>query len=400
MIIAEKLENGYSILIETIKNEKNKITRMKMIGSLIADLGERSINAVANACNCCWRYAKKSYEFVKGNNTQQSKLEFRGRKPLISKYPDLKQDIKLIIEDSLSIDPRFKSEKQYVKMSISQIKKALIKTGKYDDNSFSNSYLNNLVNNMGFGLKKVQKTKPLKKIDETDAIFENVKKKKEEAMNDDKTALISLDTKDKVLLGAFSRGGKNRIQINAVDHELTNDCLIPFGILDIKKNIPYFFNYTLKPTSLDLVDCIEEFYVEQYLNTPVDKLAILLDNGPDNSGVRTIFLKGLIGISKKYNIKIELIYYPPYHSKYNPVERLWARLENIWNGFLLESKEICLSFMKNLTWKGIASVTKLKEVKYEKGLKVEKKEMSKLESNYIHRTEGIKKWSVLITPQL
>lgn len=197
-------------------------------------------------------------------------------------------------------------------------------------------------------------------IDETDAIFENVTKKKEEAMNDNKTALISLDTKDKVLLGPFSRGGKNRIQINAVDHELTNYCLIPFGILNIKKNTPYFFNHTSKPTSLDLVDCIEEFYVEQYQNTPVNKLDILLDKGPDNSGVRTNFLKGLI-------------YYPPYHSKYNPVERLWARLENIWNGFLLEGKEICLSFMKNLTWKGITSVTKLKEVKYEKGLKVEKK---------------------------
>ena len=75
---------------------------------------------------------------------------------------------------------------------------------------------------------------------------------------------------------------------------------------------------------------------------------IFLDNGPDNSGVRTIFLSGLINIAKKYNIQIELVYYPPYHSKYNPVERLWARLEKIWNGFLLETKEVCLSFMKKL----------------------------------------------------
>ena len=63
-----------------------------------------------------------------------------------------------------------------------------------------------------------------------------------------------------------------------VDHELTNNCLIPFGILDLKKNIPYFFNYTSKPTSLDLVDCIEEFYVEQYLNSDINKLMIFLDN--------------------------------------------------------------------------------------------------------------------------
>jgi len=283
-------------------------------------------------------------------------------------------------------------------MSIQEIKKRLIKTGKYSNKSFSNSSLNNIVNQMGYKLKKVQKIKPLKKIEETDAIFENVQKKKQEAMEDKYTALISLDTKDKVLLGPFSRGGKNRVQIEAVDHELTNNCLIPFGILDIKNNTPYFFNYTSKPTSLDLVDCIEEFYVEQYYNTDVNKLSILLDNGPDNSGIRTIFLKGLIEVSKKYNIKIELIYYPPYHSKYNPVERLWARLENVWNGYLLETKEICLAFMKNLTWKNSHSVTKLKEVKYEKGLTVEKVEMKALENRYITRTQSIKKWSVLIIP--
>ena len=209
--------------------------------------------------------------------------------------------------------------------------------------------------------------------------------------------MISIDTKDKVLLGPFSRNGKNRIQIEAVDHELTNDCLIPFGILDLKNNTPYFFNYTSKPTSLDLVDCIEEFFEEQYLNKDISKLMIFLDNGPDNSGVRTIFLSGLINISKKHNTQIELVYYPPYHSKYNPTERLWARLEKMWNGFLLETKEVCLNFMKNLTWKKTNSVTKLKEVKYEKGLTINKKEMKILEDKYITRTDGIKKWSVLIT---
>ena len=54
--------------------------------------------------------------------------------------------------------------------------------------------------------------------------------------------------------------------------------------------------------------------------------------------------------------------------------------------------------MKNLTWKGVKSITKLKEVKYEKGLTIDKKEMKKLEEKYLARTEGIKKWSVLITP--
>ena len=398
MSISEKLEKMYKNQINNIKNEKNKISKKKMIGSLVLDIGGRCISAIAKALECSRKYVKKCYNFVKNGCMEQIKLEFRGRKRLTEIYPYLEDDIIKIMQNSLSTDPKFKTEKQYVNMTVKEIKKQLIETGRYQENSFSNSSLNNIINEMGYGLKKVKKTKPLKKIEETDAIFDNVHKKKEEGFNNPKIAMISIDTKEKVLLGPFSRNGYNRIQIEAVDHELTNNCLIPFGILDLKSNIPYFFNYTSKPTSLDLVDCIEEFFVEQYLNSDINKLMIFLDNGPDNSGVRTIFLSGLITVVEKYNIEIELVYYPPYHSKYNMQERIWARLENIWNGFLLETVDICLNFMKNLTWNGVKSVTKLKEVKYEKGLTVNKKEMQELEYKHITRTESIKKWSVLITP--
>jgi transposase len=371
---------------------------MIMIGSLVTDIGGHCISAVSKIFNISRATVRKAVLIFNNKINYKLNIETRGRKRLTEIMPELKQDIKKIIEDNLSIDPRFKSETQYVRLTVKEIKKQLIKTGKYTNGSFSNSSLNNLLNDMGYSLKKVQKTKPLKKIKETNKIFENVHKKKNAAMNNNRTALISVDTKDKVLLGPFCRGGKNRIQIEAVDHELTNNCLIPFGILDIKKNLPYFFNYTSKPTSMDLVDCIEVFYKEQYLNTDINKLAILLDNGPDNSGVRTIFLKGLIDLGKKYNIEIELIFYPPYHSKYNPVERLWARLENMWNGFLLETKGICLNFMQNLTWNNVNSITKICEVKYEKGLKIEKKEMNQLEEKHIFREEGLEKWSIVITP--
>ena len=398
MSILQIIKKSYKNLIKVIKNCSNKEQKMKMIGSLAVDIGKRCISALSKIFGLSRITIRKAIKIFENKVFYKKEIETRGRKKLIEKYSSLKEDITKVIENYLSTDPRFKTEKQYVNMTVKEIKKQLIETGKYQENSFSNSSLNNILNSMDYGLKKVQKTKPLKKIEETDAIFDNVNKKKEEGFKDNKMVMISIDTKDKVLLGPFSRNGKNRIQIEAVDHELTNDCLIPFGILDLKNNTPYFFNYTSKPTSLDLVDCIEEFFEEQYLNKDISKLMIFLDNGPDNSGVRTIFLSGLINIAKKYNIQIELVYYPPYHSKYNPVERLWARLEKIWNGFLLETKEVCLSFMKNLTWRNTKSVTKLKEVKYEKGLTTNKKEMKMLEDKYITRTDGIKKWSVLITP--
>ena len=393
MSILQKIKKSYSNLIKSIKNYNNKEEKLIMIGSLAVDIVKRCISALSKIFKLSRHTVRKAIKLFKQEITYSLTTETRGRKKLTEKYDNLEKDITKIIENSLSTDPKFKTEKQYVNMTVKEIKRQLIETGKYQENSFSNSSLNNILNSMGYGLKKVKKTRPLKKIKETDNIFDNVKKKKEEGLLDNKIAVISIDTKDKVLLGPFSRNGKNRIQIEAVDHELTNNCLIPFGILDLKKNTPYFFNYTSKPTSLDLVECIEEFYVEQYLNSDINKLMIFLDNGPDNSGVRTIFLSGLINVAKKYQIQIELVYYPPYHSKYNPIERLWARLEKIWNGFLLERIDICLNFMKNLTWESIKSITKLKEVKYQKGLTISKKEMKQLENKYITRTENIKKWS-------
>ena len=269
MSILQIIKKSYKNLIKVIKNCSNKEQKMKMIGSLAVDIGKRCISALSKIFGLSRITIRKAIKIFENKVFYKKEIETRGRKKLIEKYSSLKEDITKVIENYLSTDPRFKTEKQYVNMTVKEIKKQLIETGKYQENSFSNSSLNNILNSMDYGLKKVQKTKPLKKIEETDAIFDNVNKKKEEGFKDNKMVMISIDTKDKVLLGPFSRNGKNRIQIEAVDHELTNDCLIPFGILDLKNNTPYFFNYTSKPTSLDLVDCIEEFFEEQYLNKDI-----------------------------------------------------------------------------------------------------------------------------------
>lgn len=198
-----------------------------------------------------------------------------------------------------------------------------------------------------------------------------------------------------MIIGPYSRKGKNRILLEACDHELTNRCLIPFGILDIKIINLIFIIFISKPTSIAIVDCIEGYIIQ---NSNYKKLNILLDNGSDNSEVRTAFLKGLVDISKKHNIVIELIYYPPYHSKYNPIERLWARLEKMWNGILLTSEEICNQIMRKLTWKETQAKVKFITTEYEKGITYLKQEMSIYEGVNILRDQQLKKWSIVITP--
>ncbi|MHC5542379.1 ISAzo13-like element transposase-related protein [Singulisphaera rosea] len=84
----------------------------------------------------------------------------------------------------------------------------------------------------------------------------------------------------------------------------------------------------------------------------IKRLVIYLDNGPKNSGRRTQFLKRMVVFADWSGLEIRLVYYPPYHSKYNPIERCWSSLERKWNGVLLRSLEVVLQCARRMTWKG------------------------------------------------
>ena len=78
-------------------------------------------------------------------------------------------------------------------------------------------------------------------------------------------------------------------------------------------------------------------------------MQIDLDNGPEQASNRTQFIKRLLKFADKNGLVIELVYYPPYHSKYNSVERCWGILEQHWNGAILNSREAVLSWAQTMT---------------------------------------------------
>ena len=86
--------------------------------------------------------------------------------------------------------------------------------------------------------------------------------------------------------------------------------------------------------------------------THLRQLVIYLDNGPNNSGTRTQFLKRLVEFADWSGLTLRLVYYPPYHSKYNPIERCWSSLEKKWNGELLTCLKIVLQCALRMVWKG------------------------------------------------
>jgi Rhodopirellula transposase DDE domain len=134
----------------------------------------------------------------------------RGRPRSEEKNPQLAENIRAIVEPHTQADPELKSSRRYTNLSAAEVREALLAKGYSQEELPSERTMRDILNRMNYRLKRIQKGKPLKKTDETDAIFANVKEVKEQARNDPETLEISMDTKAKVGLGDYARGGKNQ----------------------------------------------------------------------------------------------------------------------------------------------------------------------------------------------
>jgi len=132
----------------------------------------------------------------------------QGRKRWEERNPQLAIDIRLIVEPHTQTDPELKTDRLYTNMSAAEVRTALQDMGHHDDELPSERTLRDILNRMNYRLKRIQKGKPLKKTEHTDAIFDNVKSVRSAATDDPETLEISVDTKTKVKLGEYSLGGK------------------------------------------------------------------------------------------------------------------------------------------------------------------------------------------------
>ena len=111
--------------------------------------------------------------------------------------------------------------------------------------------------------------------------------------------------------------------------------LVPVGILMVATGALMLL-FGSHETSDAWVDALQLWWLQVRADLGhVKRLVIYLDNGPKNSGRRTQCLKRMVRFADWSGLEIRLVYYPPYHSKYNPIERCWSALEKKWNGVLL-----------------------------------------------------------------
>lgn len=206
-----------------------------------------------------------------------------------------------------------------------------------------------------------------------------------------------MDAKATVKVGDFSRRGKKRVQVKAADHDFKPSATVtPVGILVPQSEDLFLACVTSKVTSDCLVDVLEQWWQSVRARFEhVKTLVINLDNGPENQSHRTQFLNRLVAFAQTYQLTVKLAYYPPYHSKYNPVERCWGILETHWNGDLLNTIETVVTFAQTMTWKGKHPVVRLITQMYPTGVRLTKQAMAQVET-HLERLTGLERWFVSI----
>ena len=212
---------------------------------------------------------------------------------------------------------------------------------------------------------------------------------------------ISMDAKATVKVGPFARGGKRRVEVKAADHDFQPEATVtPVGILLPATDELFLYGVTSKVTSDCLVDCLTEWWEtvrERFAH--ITTLVLNLDNGPENHSRRTQFMYRIVAFVQHYQVSVRLAYYPPYHSKYNVIERCWGILENHGNGSLLDSLEAVLQFATSMTWKGQHPIVELVTTTYQTGVKLTKEAMAAVEAQ-IERLPDLEKWfvDIRVTP--
>ena len=178
--------------------------------------------------------------------------------------------------------------------------------------------------------------------------------------------IISIDTKKKEVLGTLTRNEKvltkGEDAVPALDHDysyLATGKVIPHGIYDLKLNEGYLSIGNSHETAEFVVDNLEWWWESfgKYEYPQATRILILCDSGGANGYRHHLFKKCLQKLARKIDKKLVIAHYPPYCSKYNPIERrLFAQVHRTIKETILTDLEQVKTLMKKTATKTGLSV--------------------------------------------
>lgn len=394
-----KLDGPLKRVLQWTAGKLKGTARRQFYAQVVRGLGSGGQRQVQDELGWSRTTARKGEHELRTGIVCHDASNQRGAPPVERRLPNLRADIKAIVDQHCQTDPSFETTRLFRRVTAAQVRRQLIARGYKDEELPSEETIRTRLNAMGYRPTKARKTKPKKKIPETDAIFSQMSEVNAAARTGNDTLRLSTDTKARVKVGEFARGGRSRAHVAGQDHDYTPEAVLtPAGIFLPEHDELYIALVESKATSDCLVDLLDDWWSTHKARFPETRTLLLnQDNGPENNSRRTQFMNRIVELVDKHEIHVRLAYYPPYHSKYNPIERCWGALENYWNGCLLNTIKAVQQFASGMTCNGRHPVVELVTQTYETGVKLTQAAMRTLEER-LDRLPGLEKWFVDIAP--
>jgi hypothetical protein len=191
--------------------------------------------------------------------------------------------------------------------------------------------------------------------------------------------ILSIDTKKRELLGDFFRSGQTYTQetLRVYDHDFPSFAtvvVIPHGLYDLKRNRGYVNLGAGPDTSEFACDSIAQWWSAegQEAYPQARRLLLLCDGGGSNSASQYLFKQDLQQLSDRLGLEIRVAHYPPYTSKYNPIEhRLFPHLTRACQGVIFRSVQQVQHYMRRAaTRTGLRVAVHILDKVYQAGRKV------------------------------
>jgi len=236
--------------------------RRLFMASVVVQMGRGGQSFAAQELGWNRDLIRKGLHELNSGMTCVDAFSSRGRKRWEDRQPELAKDIRAIVDAQCQTDPTFRTTRLYRRITAKEVRRQLLEDKGYAPDQVPRERgMRDLLTTLGFHSRKVVKSKPLRKVKETDAIFAQVHQVNQDADADPGTIRMSLDTKAVVAIGDLSRGGKSRQGEQTLDHDFAPECKVsPFGLFrpDTSETWLYF---TSGPVTADfMVDRLQDLW--------------------------------------------------------------------------------------------------------------------------------------------
>ena len=286
--------------------------------------------------------------------------------------PELLPAFHAVLEDHTAGSP-MRAEVIWTDLTPREIREDLMERDPY----VSEDTIRQLLRDQGYRRRQMLKYLDLDQHPDRDAQFLNIARIKERYLSS-VNPIVSIDPKKKELLGTFYRDGKvyTLRALLAYDHDFPSyaeGVVIPYGIYDLKRNFGYISVGTSKDTSEFACDSLAWWWTEfgRDLYRGADSIGLLCDGGGSNSANNYLFKEDLQKLSDRLGIAIRVAHYPPYCSKYNPIERkLFCHMTRACQGVLFDSVATVKRLLeKTQTASGLRVIVEVLDKVYQTGRK-------------------------------